>query len=1190
MKKIYKKLIVAAASLLSLSSIAQVTVTSTSGPSLTATYTSVNTAFASINAGNHTGTITIGVSGLVNEGTAFTPTALAASGQGAASYASVLIKPTATSTITGSAISGRGLLELDGADNVTIDGDIGAAPINKDLTIENTAANTIGNTAAIRLIGRTTLGLGATFNTIKNCIIRGTTEGNDGNNPSTVTSSYGILLGGASLPSAGDNNDNNSITNNDIRRSYIGIYNFGTATNTSDNGVILNNNIGSNTVGETVTFGGLNLSAVTTSTIQQNQIFNLKMGGTTSVNNYGIQIAGASSNSLLISRNNITGIWQESTFQYGAYGINITAGSNFTIVNNTISEIRTTNYSNTTTTWNAFGLRFTAGTNMNVYYNSINLSGAYTFTGSTSCASAPLCITSTAFTGNIRNNIFSNTMTSNATTATFVAVWMPSFTSYSTITMNNNAYMVGSGPSYHVGRVGTGTLIYTNLSTWQPVSQLGNVTNDNASIPISNTGGAPFISATNLNIPANTTTQIESGAVLIPALGTNTDFNAAVRPLAGVNPNLNPDMGAYEFDGITPPTCSGVPPAGSISGAQNSCNGASVVLNLTTAASSSLGISYVWSSSPLATGPFTNNIGTGLSQATGSQTTTLFYVATVSCAISGSTSSTSVYTVNFAPNPTVSVASSNSIVCLGSSANFTASGAVNYTWSPSASLTSSVGAIVAANPTVNTLYNVTGASSVGCIGTSSVQLSVNPATVTINAITASPAAVCANGSSTLMVTASNPTIGAYCQPAFTSGSGSGDYIGGVTLGTITNTTGPLASPYYTLYPQTGNTTTTLTAGQSYTITLQEGTYGSSEYLTAWIDYNQNGDLNNAGEKLGEVLSPGAFPTFTTIAFTVPTGAFNGNARLRVKCAYATQNLDACTGTSFGETEDYIVTIVGGVTPSTTISWTPSTFLSSTTNSMVVANTVTSSTVYTAQVTNAWGCSASNSVALTVNPNPTVSVANGTICSGNSFTLSPSGAASYSYSTGPVVTPTANSNYTVTGSNASGCTNSVVATVSVNTTPTVSAASSASLICNGSPAVLTATGASTYSWNTSATTSTISITPSVTTSYTVTGTTNGCSSAFVISQAVSGCVGINANVAATTGILVYPNPNTGEFTIELNNGSVKNVDVMDLTGRVIVSNTSSNDKVDFNISTLANGIYYVRIQSNNSVEVIKIVKQ
>ncbi len=72
--------------------------------------------------------------------------------------------------------------------------------------------------------------------------------------------------------------------------------------------------------------------------------------------------------------------------------------------------------------------------------------------------------------------------------------------------------------------------------------------------------------------------------------------------------------------------------------------------------------------------------------------------------------------------------------------------------------------------------------------------------------------------------------------------------------------------------------------------------------------------------------------------------------------------------------------------------------------------------------------------------------------------------------------------------------------------------------------------------------------------------------------------------------VYPNPNTGLFTIELNNGSVKNIQVMDLTGRIILSNTTSNDTIDFNINSLANGVYYVKIQSNNTVEVVKIVKQ
>jgi hypothetical protein len=67
------------------------------------------------------------------------------------------------------------------------------------------------------------------------------------------------------------------------------------------------------------------------------------------------------------------------------------------------------------------------------------------------------------------------------------------------------------------------------------------------------------------------------------------------------------------------------------------------------------------------------------------------------------------------------------------------------------------------------------------------------------------------------------------------------------------------------------------------------------------------------------------------------------------------------------------------------------------------------------------------------------------------------------------------------------------------TPTVNLSSSSNSICIGSSAILTATGATTYSWNTGATTSTISVTPTTTTNYTVVGlVTGGCSNTKTIS--------------------------------------------------------------------------------------------
>jgi alpha-tubulin suppressor-like RCC1 family protein len=123
----------------------------------------------------------------------------------------------------------------------------------------------------------------------------------------------------------------------------------------------------------------------------------------------------------------------------------------------------------------------------------------------------------------------------------------------------------------------------------------------------------------------------------------------------------------------------------------------------------------------------------------------------------------------------------------------------------------------------------------------------------------------------------------------------------------------------------------------------------------------------------------------------------------------------------------------------------------------------------------------------------------TICPAGSTTLTASGGTgSYSWSpstglnvtTGSVVvaSPTTTTTYSVT--DPAGCISTPV-TVTVSS-PTVSVTPSSTVICSSYSATLTASGASTYSWNTGPTTSTISVSPTVTTTYTVTGTdANGC---------------------------------------------------------------------------------------------------
>ena len=134
-------------------------------------------------------------------------------------------------------------------------------------------------------------------------------------------------------------------------------------------------------------------------------------------------------------------------------------------------------------------------------------------------------------------------------------------------------------------------------------------------------------------------------------------------------------------------------------------------------------------------------------------------------------------------------------------------------------------------------------------------------------------------------------------------------------------------------------------------------------------------------------------------------------------------------------------------------------------------TVNASGSYTVSNTLASGCTITSApVDVTVNPLPnvTVNASPTTACDGVPVTLTAAGAPNLSWDNGVqngvAFTPSSTLTYTVTGTDQNNCSNTAAVTIPVGTSPTVSVTQSATTICEGDILTLTASGASTYTWD------------------------------------------------------------------------------------------------------------------------------
>ncbi|HRH63562.1 MAG TPA: right-handed parallel beta-helix repeat-containing protein, partial [Bacteroidia bacterium] len=661
---------------------AQVTVS----PGVGGPYATVNAAFAAINAGTHTGAVTIAISANTTEPAA--PTVLAASGVGAANYSSITIYPTAASVVVaGASTATNGVLVFNGADNITINGNLNnGSGTTRNLTIQNTPALVTTAHSVLWFQGTATApALGCTNIVVKNTNIQG--NGNLAGTSGTTTYSTGIVFVGttaASSTTLGANHDNITISNNLIKRVTNGIHMGNAIATPITNLIIQDNEIGSAVAAEAVYYRGMWLSNISGAIIRRNHVFNIiPTLSTQTLDRMGIEITGTGSVNCLIERNQIHGLATYSTSGYGGYGININGGNNHTIVNNLVYDIQ--GYGWTTQANCPEGIRLSAGTGHKVYYNSVHLYGQ--LTGTTTRYSAAFVVAATTVTGiDVRNNIFSNQMTApNSTTTENMVMWFAASYNFATAgnTINNNGlFLTPSSANHILGKVGTtaGTGNSTSIGAWQLAS-----TGDANSVPLI-ASVAPFTSNTNLTIPTSTNTSLESGGIAIASLGLpNTDYIGTNRP-AGTG--TAPDIGAYEFEGVAA-GCNSAPSNGgsaSIS-AGTACLGGTVILSAT-GYTSDLGITYQWTQASAVGGPYTPVPGrtnpSGFT--TDPLTVSTFYRLEVTCSNTSQTTVSNVVNVSVY-DPQLTGTNSPQNLCGTGSLNFTASvsSAVSANWYTAAS-------------------------------------------------------------------------------------------------------------------------------------------------------------------------------------------------------------------------------------------------------------------------------------------------------------------------------------------------------------------------------------------------------------------------------------------------------------------------------------------------------------------------
>jgi hypothetical protein len=419
----------------------------------------------------------------------------------------------------------------------------------------------------------------------------------------------------------------------------------------------------------------------------------------------------------------------------------------------------------------------------------------------------------------------------------------------------------------------------------------------------------------------------------------------------------------------------------------------------------------------------------------------------------------------------------------------------------------------------------------------------------------------------------------YCTAGGTDVSD--EWIEEVIFGDINNNSG-VATSGYTDFT---NISTLLLGGQTYPISLSQGYSGAiyPEYFSVWIDYDQSGTFD-ASELAYSVNGTTTFPNTGNI--TIPFTALNGTTRMRISMQYDAVP-PSCGSYQYGEIEDYCVNIFS----SNNIPCLPP-------NSIQSTNTTSSTTDLT------WDIA---SVAIGYNIRyRQIGTGNWLISNvtNNATTLTTlADCTNYEFEieTDCGMNRTSGFSTTSTFSTVCLCDDIIDLTTSFITSNDVTLNWSATN--NNTSYTLGYKLNTATNWNTLATGNTsyqlTNLTPGELYDTRVQITcTDGTQSGFsnVKTFRTDWAVSTSNLPTDVEHLAIYPNPFTENVNLQINiaNTQEVNVEVYDITGKVLQSeiiqlNTGKNT-VNLTMNNLVDGVYIIRLTTENGVATRRVVKQ